>query len=127
MELLVITESRKKLRSWHHVIRLMGQRPRVRMTQGFAFDYPDDLSLLGFRFAGTGAQEFGRLPKGRFADRFRRALRALPDDAAILIAADDDQEGDVIGFDVVRMIQAHDPSLLSRTLRVRPASTALAI
>ena len=126
MQILVITESRQKLRSWHHVIRLMGQRPCVRMTQGFAFTYPDNLDLLGFRFAGTGAHEFGRLPKGRFADRFQRALRALPDDAAILIATDDDQEGDVIGFDVIRMIQAHDPSLLSRTLKVRPASMALA-
>ena len=126
MQILVITESRQKLRSWHHVIRLMGQRPCVRMTQGFAFAYPDSLDLLGFRFAGMGAREFGRLPKGRFADRFRRALRALPDDAAILIATDDDQEGDVIGFDVIRMIRAHDPSLLSRTLKVRPASMALA-
>ena len=126
MQILVITESRQKLRSWHHVIRLMGQRPCVRMTQGFAFAYPDSLDLLGFRFTGTGAHEFGRLPKGRFADRFQRALRTLPDDAAILIATDDDQEGDVIGFDVIRMIQAHDPSLLSRTLKVRPASMALA-
>ena len=120
--MIVITESRQKLRAWYRAIDLMGFRPKGLVTEGFAFAYPGDLDLLGFRLGETGVQEFGRLAQGRFAKRFQGTLETLPADTTILIATDNDQEGDVVAFDAAQMIQARAPSLLSRTVRVHAAS-----
>ena len=120
--MIVITESRQKLRAWYRAIDLMGFRPKGLVTEGFAFAYPGDLDLLGFRLGETGVQEFGRLAQGRFAKRFQGTLETLPADTTILIATDNDQEGDVVAFDAAQTIQARAPSLLSRTVRVHAAS-----
>ena len=122
MSMIVITESAQRLRAWYRAVRPMGFHPKGVVSAGLAFRYPGDLDLLGFRFDETGVQEFGRLPHGKFVKRFQGTLETLPADTTILIATDDDQEGDVVAFDAAQMIQAHAPSLLSRTVRVRAAS-----
>ena len=122
MNMIVITESAQRLRAWYRAVGPMGFHPKGVVSAGLAFRYPGDLDLLGFRFDETGVQEFGRLPHGKFVKRFQGTLETLPADTTILIATDDDQEGDVVAFDAAQMIQAHAPSLLSRTVRVRAAS-----
>ena len=118
MDMFVITESLQKLRAWYRAIHLMGFRPSGLLTVGFVREYPGDLDLLGFRFDEAGVREFGRLPRGQFIKRFQRKLESLRADTTILIATDNDQEGDVIAFDVAQMIQEHDPSLFSHTCKV---------
>ena len=122
MNMIVITESAQRLHAWYRAVGPMGFHPKGVVSAGLAFRYPGDLDLLGFRFDETGVQEFGRLPHGKFVKRFQGTLETLPADTTILIATDDDQEGDVVAFDAAQMIQAHAPSLLSRTVRVRAAS-----
>ena len=119
---LVITESRRKLLRWHGAVRAMGLHPRSLVTAGHFCAYPEDLEKIGFRITAAGLDEFARLPEGEFPRRLLRELSRHPAGAPILIATDADQEGDVIAFDVARMILRHAPALLSCTFRARPAS-----
>ena len=126
MRVMIITESQGKLGPWHGFASKRELEPISLMTAGYVHLYPKRLDLLGFRFGDKGVQEFGRLPNGEFLKRLPRDLRRLPSDGVILIATDDDREGDVIAFDVIEAIRAHDASLLSRTLRVRPKTMTYA-
>ena len=126
MRVMIITESQGKLKPWHGFASKRELEPISLMTAGYVHLYPEDLDLLGFRFKDRRVQEFGRLPNGEFLKRLPRDLRRLPSDGVILIATDDDREGDVIAFDVIEAIRAHDASLLSRTLRVHPKTMTYA-
>ena len=121
MKLMIITESRGKLLRWHSFAIKVAPKPISLMTAGYVHLYPSSLDLLGFKPGDEGVHEFGRIANAEFLNRLRRDLQRLPADGVILIATDNDREGDVIAFDVLEAILAHDVSLLSRTLRVHPS------
>ena len=121
MKLMIITESRGKLLRWHGFAIKVAPKPISLMTAGYVHLYPSSLDLLGFKPGDEGVHEFGRIANAEFLNRLRRDLQRLPADGVILIATDNDREGDVIAFDVLEAILAHDVSLLSRTLRVHPS------
>ena len=121
MKLMIITESRGKLLRWHGFAIKVAPKPISLMTAGYVHLYPSSLDLLGFKPGDEGVHEFGRIANAEFLNRLRRDLQRLPADGVILIATDNDREGDVIAFDVLEAILAHDASLLSRTLRVHPS------
>ena len=121
MKLMIISESRGKLLRWHGFAIKVAPKPISLMTAGYVHLYPSSLDLLGFKPGDKGVHEFGRIANAEFLNRLRRDLQRLPSDGVILIATDNDREGDVIAFDVLEAILAHDASLLSRTLRVHPS------
>jgi DNA topoisomerase-1 len=116
---LIIIEAPGKVRAWERAARAMDIAATIVTTRGHMSRFPDRLSPFGVRFENGRAVEEGRVANPVIVRRIEAALDALPVSAEILIATDDDPEGDVIALDALRVLIGHDRSLISRVRRVR--------
>jgi len=116
---LIIIEAPGKVRAWERAARAMDIASTIVTTRGHMARFPDQLAPFGVRFENGRAVDEGRVANPIIVTRIEAALRALPLSADILIATDDDAEGDVIALDALRVLIGHDRSLVSRVRRVR--------
>lgn len=122
--LLVILEAPGKTATVSKILRSLGARPRIVATGGHLAGWPSGLFPIGLRPVPGRLDEPRRrlLPQaGAVAARLRNALAAIPD-APVLIAADNDVEGDVIALDAARMVLDAQPAAASRLYRVLPGA-----
>lgn len=122
MQALVIIEAPGKARAWREAGRVMGVQFTVVATGGHMSRFPDKLDPLGVRFLDGRADDIGRRVSERAAARLVSSLDSVPAAADVLIATDDDVEGDVIALDAVQALLAHDRSVANRISRVRARS-----
>jgi DNA topoisomerase I len=122
---LIIIEAPGKVRAWERAARVMGIAATIVTTRGHMSRFPDRLAPFGVRFENGRAVEEGRVPNPLIVKRIETALDALPASAEILIATDDDPEGDVIALDALRVLLVHDRSLISRVRRVRARAVTI--
>lgn len=132
MQALVVIEAPGKVRAWREAGRVMGAEFTVVATGGHMSRFPDRLSPLGVRFLNGRADDIGRTVCARAAARLASALESVPSGAPILIATDDDIEGNVIALDALQALMTHDRSVASRARRIRarsvtPAAIEMAI
>lgn len=123
---LIIIEAPGKVRAWERAARKIGIAATLVTTRGHMSRFPDRLSPFGVRFENGRAVDEGRVPDGSTVSRIRGALLDLPHSAEILIATDDDPEGDVIALDAFRAVIGQDRSLVDRVRRVRARSVTVA-
>ena len=123
---LIIIEAPGKVRAWERAARKIGIASTLLTTRGHMSRFPDSLSPFGVRFEGGRAVDEGRVPSPSVIRKMEQALLDLPLSAEILIATDDDPEGDVIALDVFRSLMGIDRSLVGRIRRVRARSVTVA-
>jgi DNA topoisomerase-1 len=123
---LIIIEAPGKVRAWERAARKIGIASTLLTTRGHMSRFPDKLSPFGVRFESGRAVDEGRVPSPTILRRMENALLDLPLSAEILIATDDDPEGDVIALDVFRSLIGIDRSLVGRIRRVRARSVTVA-
>lgn len=126
MMYLAIIEAPGKTGLWKHLMSECGVKGEVIATGGHVARYPDDILSLGFSFRRNGKGRLLIEESQRKDDtvivRFiaATAARLKPDLAAIYIAADDDDEGHVIAWDIARALVASDRSLAGLIRRLVP-------
>jgi len=122
---LIIIEAPGKVRAWERAARKIGIASTLLTTRGHMSRFPDRLSPFGVRFESGRAVDEGRVPSPAILRRMENALLDLPLSADILIATDDDPEGDVIALDIFRSLIGIDRSLVGRIRRVRARSVTV--
>ena len=120
MQALIFIEAHGKIATWSRISAGLGMTSEIVATGGHMCRFPDSLYPLGIRISRGQAIDTTRTPRQSVEHRIRQALRSRGDETEILIATDDDAEGDVIALDVIRVIVDEDPLLIERCLRVRP-------
>lgn len=123
---LIIIEAPGKVRAWERAARKIGFAATLVTTRGHMSRFPDRLTPFGVRFESGRAVDEARVPNPVIVDRIEQALIDLPHNTEVLIATDDDPEGDVIALDVFRTLIRFDRSLVDRVRRVRARSVTVA-
>ena len=121
---LVIVEAPGKLRTIGGLLQRLGLDAELLATGGHIEGYPRGLFPVGLRPAPGRLLDPRRGPLRRargFHDRLHSALRRRPD-SLVLLAADNDAEGDVIAHDAARAILDRDPDAAGRLYRVLPSA-----
>ena len=122
MTALIFIEAHGKISTWSRVAENLGLSARIVATSGHVCRFPGTLWPVGVSLIAGQAVDTLRKPAIETEERIRAALRECPTDAEIIVATDDDPEGDVIALDILRIIADHDPLLIDRCLRVRPGA-----
>jgi len=122
MQALLFIEANGKARAWSKIMREIGVDATVVPTTGHVCSYPSGLFPIGIELSNGRPFERLRAPIPEKRDRILNALRAAPHSAAIIVACDNDMEGDVISLDVVEIILASMPDRADRIVRVRPGA-----
>lgn len=120
MQALVFIEANGKARAWSKILRDIGVTATVIPTTGHVCSYPRGLFPIGIELTEAGRFERLRAPIPEKRARILDAVRATPRDAAIVIACDNDTEGDVISLDVIDIIRSEFPSRAARIVRISP-------
>lgn len=120
MQALIIIEAHGKIPAWSRIMSSLGVPAKILATSGHLFRYPSSLYPLGIKISKGQAVDISRTVRPEIEARIVAALRARDEGSEIIIATDDDPEGDVIALDVMRLIVNLDPMLLDDCLRVRP-------
>ena len=126
--LLVILEAPGKTATVTRILRSLGARPRVVATGGHLAGWPAGLFPIGLRPLPGRLDEprRGLLPHaGAVSTRLRDAIASMPD-APVLIATDNDTEGDVIALDAALMVLNADPAAAPRLHRLFPGAMTAA-
>lgn len=122
IQALIIIEAHGKTRAWSRISSALGYDAKLVATSGHLCRFPESLFPLGIRISKGHAIDVSRTPRPDIEQRIRNAVSSLRPGAEIIIASDDDPEGDVIALDVMRIIVDIDPLLIDQCLRVRPSA-----
>lgn len=120
MQALIIIEANGKAAAWARITRSLGMSARVIATTGHVCHFPSNLFPIGIELAPGRPLEARRRADPERRERILAAVAAEPPGSAILLAMDDDVEGDVIAFDVADMIYKTHPARAATMFRVRP-------
>ncbi|CAN0546064.1 unnamed protein product, partial [Laminaria digitata] len=122
MQAVIFIEAHGKIRSWGSISRSLGMESDVVATSGHLYRYPESLYPLGIKITKGQAIDTSRTIRPEIDRRIRNALHNRKPGGEILIATDDDPEGDVIALDIMRVIVDVDPTLIDQCLRIRPSA-----
>jgi DNA topoisomerase IA len=122
MQALIFIEAHGKIPAWSRIVSALGIDATIIATAGHMCRFPDSLYPLGIRISKGQAIDVARTPRKNIDRKIRQALQNRSIDTEILIATDDDPEGDVIALDVMRVIVDVDPVMIDNCLRIRPGA-----
>lgn len=120
MQALIFIEAHGKAAAWERMTDAIRMKSRVVATGGHVCVFPSKLHPLGIDIRKGRALDPGRKPDPQKREAILSAVKDTPATVPILIATDDDVEGDVIAFDIIDLILAKYPERASRMVRVRP-------
>lgn len=104
MQVFVIVETKGKQAAWMGALKEIGLQAEILVTHGAIKSFPSSLWPLGIGFSEDGLWDQGRsLKEGRFEAIAARLLKAGHVET-ILIATDDDTEGDVTALDLTEAL-----------------------
>lgn len=120
MEVLIIIEAPGKVQAWNRITGELGMPAQIVASGGHICQFPRKLSPLGIDMRAGYVADPGRKPIYSRMKAILDGLARLPENAPILIAADNDIEGDVIACDVAEILLQNAPQSAGRMLRLRP-------
>jgi|GEM_PF-5757390 len=120
MQALIFIEANGKAAAWSRIVRSLGMTAQVIPTGGHVCSFPDKLFPLGIDMRKEGKLEARRAPDPEKLRRIVDAVKAAPANAHIVLAMDNDVEGDVIAYDVAEIIFRSAPERVDAIYRVRP-------
>lgn len=122
MKSLILIEAHGKIPTWKRISSAIGLEASIAATAGHLYRYPDQLYPLGIKITRGQAIDVSRKSRPDIEGRIQKHLRSVLPEDEIIIATDDDPEGDVIALDIVRTIFDTDPDLIGNCLRIRPGA-----
>jgi DNA topoisomerase-1 len=120
MQALIIIEAHGKANAWSRITKQIRMPSLVVATGGHVCQFPRKLFPLGIDMRKGKTLDYGRKPDPEKVRDIIKAVSSVPETCPIVIAMDNDVEGDVIAYDVVEIILSHFPKRASRMVRVRP-------
>lgn len=120
MQALIIIEAHGKAQAWTRITEAIRMPSLVVATGGHLCHFPASLTPLGIDIRKGQRLDRGRVPDPEKKRNILKAVASVPESCPIVIAMDNDVEGDVIAYDVVELILSHFPRRASRMVRVRP-------
>jgi len=120
MQALIIIEARGKAHAWTRITEAIRMPSRVVATSGHVCHFPNRLTPLGINIQKGAILDSGRVPDPEKERAIIEAVASVPETCPIVIAMDNDVEGDVIAFDVVEIILRNFKRRANRMVRVRP-------
>ena len=120
MQALIIIEAQGKAQAWTRITEAIRMPSLVVATSGHVCHFPNRLTPLGIDIRKGKTLDPGRVPDPVKSRAIIEAVASVPETCPIVIAMDNDVEGDVIAFDVVEIILKNFPSRASRMVRIRP-------
>ena len=122
MQSLIFIEAYGKVPAWSRISHALGLKAEIVATSGHLCRFPDSLYPLGIKVSKGQAIDVTRVPRSEIDRRIRKAIHGRAHGSEIIIATDDDPEGDVIALDVMRVIVDVDPTLIESCIRIRPGA-----
>lgn len=120
MQALIFIEANGKANAWRRIARSLGMTAEVIATTGHVCSFPKNLFPIGIDLARGAVLETRRRADPQKRETILAAVADLPRGAAILLAMDNDVEGDVIAYDVAEMVHRAFPERADTIYRVRP-------
>lgn len=122
MQALIIIEAPGKLETWSRILREQGLDMSVHATSGHINRFPDRLQPLGVVFAKGKRVDQGRQITPAARDRLLDAIDQTAPGTPIILAMDDDVEGDVICFDILELVLQSRRHRGTDLCRLRPGA-----
>lgn len=119
MKSLIFIEAHGKIPTWSRISSALGIDATIIATAGHLCRFPDSLYPLGIRITKGQAIDVNRNVRPEIDRRIRDSLKSMDSEYEIIIATDNDPEGDVIALDVMRVIIDFEPTLIDKCLRIR--------
>lgn len=120
MQALIIIEAAGKAQAWGRILNAIRMPSLVVPTGGHICRFPSSLFPLGIDLSKGRQLDPGRRPDPERARAILDAVASVPSACPIVIATDNDVEGDVIAYDVVELILRKFPNRANRMVRLRP-------
>lgn len=120
MRALIFIEANGKAQAWARITRKLGMTAQVVATTGHVCSFPERLNPIGIDLRPGKNIEKLRAPKPEKQQLILEAVKNTPPKTAIVIATDNDVEGDVIAYDVLEIICRAFPDRQGAIVRVRP-------
>ncbi|MSU90830.1 hypothetical protein GE300_14595 [Rhodobacteraceae bacterium 2CG4] len=120
MQAVVFIEAKGKANAWTRIARRLGMTATVVPTIGHVCSFPRKLYPIGIDLSSGEGLEKERHPIPEKRRAILEAVSNAPAGAAIIIATDDDVEGDVIAYDVADIVYSAFPERARAIVRVRP-------
>jgi len=120
MQAVVFIEAKGKANAWTRIARRLGMTATVVPTIGHVCSFPRKLYPIGIDLSSGEGLEKERHPIPEKRRAILEAVSNAPAGAAIIIATDDDVEGDVIAYDVADIVYSAFPERAKAIVRVRP-------
>lgn len=122
MRALILIEAHGKAEAWAKIVKSLGLSAHVVATGGHVCRFPQALDPIGIDLRPGKRVDALRRLGGDVRKRILADVDELPAGAPILIATDDDIEGDVIAFDLIEMILTERKARGADLRRVRPGA-----
>lgn len=120
MQALIFIEANGKASAWRRIARSLGMTAEVIATTGHVCSFPNNLFPIGIDLGRGAVLEARRRADPAKRDAILGAVANLPPGTAILLAMDNDVEGDVIAYDIAEMVHRAYPERADSIFRVRP-------
>ncbi|MBW3243559.1 hypothetical protein KUV57_12875 [Epibacterium sp. DP7N7-1] len=120
MQALIFIEAKGKAHAWTRITEAIRMPSLVIATSGHVCHFPKRLTPLGIDIQQGAILDKGRIPDPVKEREIIEAVSSVPETCPIIIAMDNDVEGDVIAFDVVEIILRNFKRRANRMVRVRP-------
>lgn len=120
MQALIFIEASGKAAAWSRITTAMHMKAKVIATGGHVCRFPDGLFPLGIDLQPGKPVDPGRMFLPEKIKHIMASVSETPENCPILIATDNDTEGDVIAYDLANVILKKFPERASRLARVRP-------
>jgi DNA topoisomerase I len=120
MQALIFIEANGKAAAWRRIAAQLGMTATVIPTTGHVCSFPNTLFPIGIDLSRGAVLETRRRPDPERRERILQAVAKAGPRMPILLAMDNDVEGDVIAYDVADLIFKAHPERQATIFRIRP-------
>ncbi|MEP3667722.1 MAG: DNA topoisomerase [Roseibium sp.] len=122
MRALIFIEAHGKAKAWSTISSGLGLDVRVVPTGGHFCRFPSTLTPIGISLKKGQKIDFSRTPTGDVRERILSEIDKVPADTPLIIATDNDVEGDVIALDIVELVMEERRPRAIQLMRALPGA-----
>lgn len=122
MRALVFIEANGKAEAWSRIAAGLGLSLRIVPTGGHFCRFPDTLNPIGICLKKGEKIDHARRPSADVKARLLREIDKAPPDMPLVIATDNDVEGDVIALDIVELVMDERRARTEMLMRAMPGA-----